>query len=96
LVGEVKPKLKLEDISQKVADIWNGPHVPMVAPEGKMVHEAGARKFVPTGSKVVLTHPFGHIVTFDLTRSDLMLPIDQFSTKSLEPALAEIRKALAK
>jgi hypothetical protein len=44
------------------------------------------------GSQARLTHPHGQSVSFDLTRSDLELPIETFSQRILTPALKRLKE----
>jgi hypothetical protein len=44
------------------------------------------------GPKAVLTNPRGKSVSFDLKRSDLDLPMDQFSSRVLSPAVDTLMK----
>lgn len=67
----------MPDVQKMVADLWAGPHVPRVEPQG---------------SQMRLVHPFGPSVAFDMTRADLALPAQEFADRILAQPIAELRK----
>jgi hypothetical protein len=70
-------KLTFADLMMAVADAWGDSHIPSL--------ELRA-------SRMVLMHPFGHSVKFDLTRRDLTQPIEVISKDKLVPAIEKLRK----
>lgn len=72
-------KLSYDEIVTAINYLWAAPHPPMLQLDG---------------SHVRLTHPFGPSIVFDLTRRDLMQPIEKLTQTKLAVAVAALRKEL--